>query len=100
MGFNYLFMFPPDYFALSDSKARHRPTGESVSWCLETSLFFFKTPFTGQISAPTSFVSFHLLYFVLPPFEDNGLLFWAPDLLCQHSEVVLWNLLGAQMFFR
>ena len=33
------------------------------------------------------------LYFVLPPFEDNGLLFWVPDVLCQHSEVVLWNLL-------
>ena len=25
------------------------------------------------------------------PFEDNGLLFWVPDVLCQHSEVVLWN---------
>ena len=45
-------------------------------------------------------LSFYLLYFVLPPFEDNGLLFWVPDVLCQHSEVVLWNLLGAQMFFR
>ena len=37
--------------------------------------------------------------FFLPPFEDNGLLFWVPDVLCQHSEVVLWNLLGVQMFF-
>ena len=25
--------------------------------------------------------SLYLLYFVLPPFEDNGLLFWAPDVL-------------------
>ena len=25
------------------------------------------------------------------PFEDNGLLFWVPDVLCRHSEVVLWN---------
>ena len=33
------------------------------------------------------------------PFEDNGLLFWVPDVLCQHSEVVLWNLLSVQMFF-
>ena len=31
--------------------------------------------------------------FLLSPFEDNGLLFWAPDVLCRHSEVVLWNLL-------
>ena len=28
------------------------------------------------------------------PFEDNGLLFWVPDVLCQHSELVLWNLLS------
>ena len=33
------------------------------------------------------------------PFKDNGLLFWVPDVLCQHSEVVLWNLLSVQMFF-
>ena len=32
--------------------------------------------------------------FLLSPFEDNGLLFWVPDVLCHHSEVVLWNLLG------
>jgi len=37
--------------------------------------------------------------FLLSPFEDNGLLFWVPDVLCQHSEVVLWNLLSVQMFF-
>ena len=34
---------------------------------------------------------FNLLYFFLPPSEDNGLLFWVPDILCQHWEVVLWN---------
>ena len=37
---------------------------------------------------------FCLLYFFLPPFEDNRLLFWVPDVLCRHSEIVLWNLLG------
>ena len=36
--------------------------------------------------------------FFLPPFEDNGLLFWVPDVLCRHSEVVLWNFLSVQMF--
>ena len=41
-----------------------------------------------------SLLSFHLLYFFLPPFEDNGLLFSVPDVLCQHSEIVLWNLLS------
>ena len=45
-------------------------------------------------------LSFYLLYFVLPPLEDNGLPFWVPDVLCQHSEVVLWNLLSIQMFFQ
>ena len=39
MGFNYLFIFPPSYVALCGSKARHRLGSESVSWCLETSLF-------------------------------------------------------------
>ena len=60
----------------------------------------FKIPFLGQSSLPTSFVSFfHLLYFFLPVFEDNDLLFWVPDVLCQHSEVVLWSLLSIEMFF-
>ena len=44
-------------------------------------------------------LSFYLLYFFLPPFKDNGLLFWVTDVLCQHSEVVLWNLLSVQMSF-
>ena len=98
MGFNYLFIFPPSYVALCGSKAHHRLGGESVSWCLETSLFL-KTPFLGWSSIPTSFVSFYLLYFFLPPYEDNGLLFWVPDVLCRRSEVVLWNLFSVQMFF-
>ena len=33
----------------------------SVSWCLETS-FFFKTPFPGGSSVPTSFVSVFMFY--------------------------------------
>ena len=31
--------------------------------------------------------------------KDNGLLFWVPDVLCWHSEVVSWNLISVQMFF-
>ena len=42
---------------------------------------------------------FRLLYFFLPVFEDNDLLFWVSDVLCQHSEVVLWNLLSAESSF-
>ena len=34
------------------------------------------------------------------PFEENGLPFWVPGVLCQHSEAVLWKLLSIQMIFR
>ena len=56
--------------------------------------------FPGWSSLPTSFVCLFIFYiFSLPVFEDNGLLFWLPDVLCQHSEVVLWSLLSVEMFF-
>ena len=93
MGFNYLLIFPPYYVALCASKACHRLGSEIVSWCLETSLFL-RLPFgDGAPSLPLLplFLSF---IFFLPTFEDNGLLFWVPDVLCWHSEVVLWNLLS------
>ena len=32
-------------------------------------------------------------------FEENGLSFWVPGVLCQCSEVVLWNLFSVQMIF-
>ena len=51
-------------------------------------LSLFKTPFPGWSSVPPSFASFFVFH------EDNGLLFWVPDVLCWHSEVVLWNLLS------
>ena len=54
-------MFPPCYVALCASKAHHRLGSESVSWCLETSLFF-KTLFLGWSSIPTSFVSLFVFY--------------------------------------
>ena len=44
-----------------DPKTRNRPAGEIDSWCLEASLFF-KTPFPGWISVPTSFVSLFIFY--------------------------------------
>ena len=53
----------------------------------------------GAPSLPL-FVSLFVFYiFFLLPFEDNGLLFWVPDVLYWDSEVVLWNLLSVQMFF-
>ena len=93
MGFNYLLIFPPYYVALCASKAPHRLGSESVSWCLETSLFL---RFPSQDGAPSLPLLSLFLSFIcfLPPFEDNGLLFWVLDVLCRHSEVVMWNLLG------
>ena len=49
----------------------------------------FLTPSPGWVSVPKFCLSFCLLYFVLPPFEEIGLPFWVPGVLCQHSEVVL-----------
>ena len=98
MGFNYLCIFPPGYVALWGFKAHHRLSSKSVSWCLETSLF--KDSISSMDLHPYLFcLSFCLLYFFLPPFKDNGLLFWVPDVLCRRSEVVLRNLLRVQMFF-
>ena len=58
--FLIIFFFSPCYDALCASKACHRLGSESVSWCLETSLF--KTLFPGWSSLPTSFVSFSISY--------------------------------------
>ena len=57
-------------------------------------LSFLRLP--SQDGAPSLYLclAFYLLYFFLPPFEDNGLLFWVSDVLCQYSEVVLWDLLS------
>ena len=105
VGFIYLFIFPPGYVAFWGSKACHRLTGESVSWCLETSLF--KTPFLGWSSLPTYLfcLSFCFLYFILPVFEDNGLLFWLPDVLCQPRSCFAefarrWNVLLRNLWGR
>ena len=88
----YLF-FLRYYVALCASKAWHRLGSESVFWCLETSLFLRLPSWDRAPSLPllSLFLSF---IFFLPPFKDNGLLFWVPDVLCWHSEVVLWILLS------
>ena len=62
-----LIIFLPCYVALCASKAHHRLGSESVSWCLERSLFLRLpsqdgTPFLGQSCLPTSIVSFFVFY--------------------------------------
>ena len=87
MDFNYLFIFPPCYVALCASKARHRLGSESVSWCLETSLFLRLPSQDGAPSLPLLSLFLSFIFFATP-FEDNGLLLQVPDVLCQLSEVV------------
>ena len=99
-----IYLFPPCYVALYASKAHHRLGSESVSWCLETSLL--KIPFPGWDFLPGTELPpyllclfFCLLNFFLPVFEDNDLLFWVPNVLCQYSVVFFVKLLSVEMFF-
>ena len=85
------------YVVLWESKTPHRRTCERVSYCLETSLS--QLPPQDGFPSLTLLSLFCLLYFVLPPFGENGLPFWVSGVLRQHSEVVLWKLLSIQMTF-
>ena len=58
----------------------------------------FTTPSPGRVSIPNSFISLFVFY-ILSYLLSNGLPFWVPGVLCQHSEVVLWKLLSIQMVF-
>ena len=51
------------------------------------------------LSLSLSLFFFCLLYFVLPPFQENWLPFWVPDILHQHLIIVLWKLFNIQMNF-
>ena len=57
-------------------------------------LSFLRLPSQEESPSLPLLSLFLFLIFFLLPFEDSGLLFWVPDVLCQHSEVVLWNLLS------
>jgi len=61
--------------------------------------FSFTNPSPGWVSSLTLLSLFCLLYFVLPPFGENGLPFWVSGVLRQRSEAVLWKLLSIQMTF-
>ena len=67
MGFNYLLIFPPCYVALCASKARHKLSSESVSWCLETSLFLRLPARDGAQSLPllSPFFVFYIFSYLL-----------------------------------
>ena len=60
----------------------------------------FPSQFPPQDGSLSLFcLSFCLLYFVLPPFKENGLLFCGLNVLWQCSEVVLWKLHSIQTTF-
>ena len=52
-------------------------------------LYFLRLPFQDRSPSLPLLPLFLSVTFFLPPFKDNGLLFWVPDILCLHSEVVL-----------
>ena len=97
MGFIYLFFLPVKL----PSESPNHPTDPPVRVFLGVwKLLLFKDSLPGTDLHPYLFcLSFYLLYFVLPPFEDNGLPLWVPGGLRQCSEVVLWYLLSVQMIF-
>ena len=78
MGFNYLLFLP----VMLPSEIPRFPTDPPVRVFPGVWKPLFKTPFSGMDLLPyLFFLSFYLLYFVLPPFKDNGLPFWVPDVL-------------------
>ena len=92
MGFNYLFFLP----VMLPSEVPRLATDLPVRvfpgvWTL---LSLLRLPSQDGSPSIPLLSPFYLLCFFLPPFEDNGLFFWVPDVLCRHSEVVLWNLLS------
>ena len=80
-------------------KLPHRPACGTISYCVETSPSSLppevESPFLNLIFC----LSFCLFYFDQPPFEENGLPFWEPGVLCLCSKVVLWKLLNIQWSF-
>ena len=99
-GFCFYFVF--SFFSWLCCPLRFQNSPQTHLW--EGFLLFgnfssFTTLSPEWVSVPKSFVSFCLLYFVLPSFEQDGLPFWVPGVLRQRSEVVLWKLLSIQMIF-
>ena len=72
----------------------------NVPWSQDfsgVSAFGLKPPSSGFLILT---VVSKLLHPYSTAFKNNGLPFWVPGVLCQRSEIVLWNVLSVQMFFR
>ena len=63
-------------------------------------LSFLRLP-SGDGCPSLPLLSLFLSFIFFPTsFRRVVLLFWVPDVLCRHSEVVLWYLLSIQMIFQ
>ena len=97
--FLLLFFPPPNYVAFWDSQTPYRPTCESISYCVETSPLSWLPP---QDGSPSLNLLSPFLSFIFCPTSSwrEWTAFWVHGVLCQRPEVVFWNFLGVQMFFR
>ena len=94
----FFFSFSPGYVALWGSKTPHRPTGERVSCCLETSPPSWLPPWDRSLSV--TLLSLFLSFIFCPTsFQREWAAFLDAGVLCQHSEFVLWKLFSVQMVF-
>ena len=91
------FFFPSQLCCPLSFQNSHRPAGERVSWCLETFPPSQLPPWDRSPSL-TLFLSFCLLYFALPSFEESGLPFWVPGvsvrvqkLFCESCSAFKWT---------
>ena len=101
-------MFPPSYVALWDSKTPHTPTGERVSWCLETSPLL---QLRSRVGSPSLTLLSLFLSFIFCPasFRKQWAAFlgaWCPLLtfrscfaeFAQRSNDLSMNLCGRKWF--
>ena len=99
----FIYLFPPGYVALWDSETPNRPTGERVSWCLETSLLRLPPPDRSPsltllslslsfIFCPTSFrrqwAAFLGAWWPLPSFRSC---FWVFAQCSNDLSMILWG---------
>ena len=91
MGFNYLFIFLPVILPSEIPRLTTDPP-ERVFPGVWKLFCFLRLP--SQDGSPSLPLLHLFLSFIFCPtsFRRQWLLFWVSDVLCQHSEVFLWNL--------
>ena len=93
-----LFVFPPGYVALWDSKSPHRPASERFSCCLETSPSWLPP----QDGSPSLILLSLSLSFIFCPnsfWREWGVFPGAQCPLPSFRRHVLWRLLSIQIIF-